>query len=661
MTSEPPVSMEKGDPGEDLARRDELAERLVWLIRLRWIALAGVLAAVVTASAYAVVATPWPLLAVAAVMTLLNLGFSGLHSSGGQRTLRALGAEGLLQIAVDVVGLGLLLFFAGGLSNPFVFYFTFHVVIAAILLEPRQAYGVALLTTAVVACLGLAEHVPAFKPRPLQGPLVAQPVSGFEHLGLVFVLGTTQIFSVYFVTSIMQHLRGRNRDVKRLNADLAERVDMLAAAERKLKAEHARARAILECMDEGVVVVDLTGKVLLANTAGLQNVVVALEDTYRRAGVLLGNESETKSEIRNPKHEIQNSKDGITNSEPHCDHHELDECLTHALHGGGTLNPAALQLIGADPPRPARQSRLKAPDAPAYVLVERHGRQFENTLSAVRTEPGGTLGLVVVSREITERRSLESQVLHAEKLHAVGSLAAGVAHELNTPLGTILGYAQMLLEDPAGPNAAKDLKSIEEQAQRCRNIVKGLLEFARKSGGERQAVAPGVLLAKAAELTQHTLEMRGIALAVGSFEPAALPQVSVTVQEIEQVLVNLITNAADAIEEGLRARTLSAGAGRVALEIQADVSGGVVLAVADNGPGVPDALRRQIFEPFFTTKAAGKGTGLGLSIARRIVEDHGGTLDLAPTPEGRGTRFEIRLPSVGQAATKRKNLANAKA
>jgi len=419
MTSMSFVSKESAPPGEELARRDELSEHLVALIRLRWIALLGVLASVVTASAYKVVAALWPLLAVTAVLTLLNFGFLGLHRTGGQRTLRALGAESLLQIMADVIGLGLLLFFAGGLSNPFVFCFTLYAVMASSLLEPRHAYGVALLSTAVVVGLGLAEQVPALKPASLPGSLGMRVDSGLERIGLAFVLSTAQILSVYFVTSIVQPLRRRNLELKRLNSVWAERVDILAASERKLKTEHDRARAILECMDEGVVVVDLTGKVLWANPAGLKNVVVALEDTYRRAGVLLGHEDhgELNSEIQHLKHQPQNSPDGTTVT-------QAPQCLTSALESGGNLSPEALQLIGADPPRTERQARLKALDTPVYVHVERLGRHFENTLCAVRTPPGETLGLVVVSREITERR------------HAKSSLGTGVALERNTTQGT---------------------------------------------------------------------------------------------------------------------------------------------------------------------------------------------------------------------------------
>ncbi|MBI3831515.1 MAG: hypothetical protein HY291_18490 [Planctomycetes bacterium] len=632
------------DPGEELARRDELSERLAWLINLRWIALAGVFVALLLARYFQILEKVWPLCGIASLMAVLNLGFSGLHRAYAGRTLRAVTAEALLQIAVDVIGLGMLVHYAGGLSNPFVLYFTFHVVIASILLDRRQAYVVAALTTLVVAFLALAEQIPGFEARPLHGAFEGPDGSSLERLGLVFVIGTTQIFSAYFVTTIVERLRGRNRDVRRLNADLADRVERLASAEKKLQAEHARARAILDCMDEGVVVVDLTGKVLLANTAGMQNVVVTLDDTFQRADVLL--ESAALAAVPASGEPAKNVS-AATPADAHA-------CLTETLTKGGMLSPEALALLGADPPKPARPVKLKPPPAPARVEIQRAGRRFENTVSGVHTDSGETLGLVVVSRDITERTQLERQVLHAEKLHAVGSLAAGVAHELNTPLGTILGYAQMLLEDPAAPQARKDLSAIESQARRCKGIVQGLLDFARKSGGGRETVRVSALMAKTAELTRHSLEMRGIALELDSAElaraPGGEPEVSVVPQEIEQVLVNLITNAADAIESLSETERKLRGGGCVRL-LSAASGAGVRIAVEDNGPGVPEAIRGEIFEPFFTTKAAGKGTGLGLSIAHRILEDHGGTLELAARAAGQpGSRFELHLPAAGKAA-----------
>jgi signal transduction histidine kinase len=230
---------------------------------------------------------------------------------------------------------------------------------------------------------------------------------------------------------------------------------------------------------------------------------------------------------------------------------------------------------------------------------------------------------------------------------------------LNTPLATILGYAQMLLEDTS---TRRELAAIEDQARRCKKIVQGLLDFARKSSGGREYCAPNALVTKVRDLLSHTLQMRGIRLELELAEPAP-PGVFVARVEIEQVLVNLITNAGDALEIHEPAAVgashensntnlrFSASAKRAAPEgacvtVQTRMlpNAEVMIAVEDNGLGVPEELSERVFEPFFTTKAAGRGTGLGLSIARRIIEDHNGTLSLTTRLDGRsGARFEIRL------------------
>lgn len=654
MPGESKTNLTPGSTNDELARRDELAVRLRWLVGLRWVALGGVVLAVLLAWAMDLVRSPWPLFGVAALMLCFNLGFQSLHRLRFPRTLRALSSEALMQIGLDVIGLGVLIFFSGGLSNPFVFYFMLHVGIAATLLDRRIAYGVAALTTGVCAFLAAAPHLEWLGSWPLSGHLQVTYASPLGQWVVVFALGTTLLFSVYLVSTIMAHLRSRDRDVRRLNADLAERLRLLAATERKLSDEHQRARAILDCMDEGVVVVDLGGQVLLANSAAQERAIGTLEETLQRAGV-----AETPTAPAAPAGERADAAaggNGEACGDDHCEHDQINEQLAKAVARGGKLDAAALVRLGGDaPPAPPPAPRLHPPLAPKRVEIALDGRIFENTASTVRTMDNEPLGLVVVSRDVTERRSLEKQVVHAEKLHATGSLAAGVAHELNTPLGTILGYAQMLLEDSASDQARKDLRAIEDQARRCRKIVQGLLDFARKPGGERTLRSVGELTRKAVELTAHALEMRGIHLKhLGPASEDRSGLLSVNANQIEQVLVNLITNAADAIEEAAaRGPSMeSDGGGTIGIGGSFDpASGQALVFVEDDGPGVPEDLRREIFEPFFTTKVAGKGTGLGLSIARRMIEDHGGTLVLSPRKDGRpGARFEVRLPAVPRGA-----------
>ena len=667
----------KDSTSDELQRRDELSERLRWLLNLRWVALGSVCVAVAGARLLHYLDSAWPLAVVTALMAFMNLGFLSLHARVPVRTLRALSAEALLQITVDVAGLGLLIFFSGALSNPFIFYFIFHVVIAGILLERKQAYSVALMTAGIVAILGISEELGYS--WPVHGLAGDAGHSSLGRFGIVFAFGTTLTISVYLVTAIMDRLRSSSRDVRRLNADLADRVELLASAEKKLAVEHQRARAILECMDEGVVVVDLHGKVLLANSAAQKSALLALKDTLKQTGCNDPATGETychgptggenllqHHHDHPPGHDHSHGHDhdhgpvligaGIANgtapsngtaaaksaeelAKESCPFGNPSACLDEALSKGGMLCPATLALLGADAPKPQEKPELNPPAVPRRTQVELQGRTFENTVSAVHDGSHTAMGLVVVSRDVTERSSLEKQLSHAEKLNALGNLAAGVAHELNTPLGTVLGYAQMLIEDfKNGAGAPRELIAIEDQARRCKRIVQSLLDFSRMSGSGKSDCSPNELAARIRDLMSHSLRMRGISLRLDLAIPEP-PRISAAANELEQVLVNLVSNAADALEMAEVKDNPS-----VTLQTASESNGMVMLAVEDNGPGVPPDLMRKIFEPFFTTKAAGKGTGLGLSIASRIVEDHHGRIELAKRADGKpGARFELHL------------------
>lgn len=389
------------DSCEELLLRDDLSARLSWVVMLRWAALAGVLILVSLAHRLELVTSPWPLWGIGAALAFLNLGFGTLHRSHPGRTLRALTSEALLQCSLDAIGLGLLIFFSGGLANPFLVCLLPPTLCAAILLDRRLAFRVAALTVTVVFFLALAEHMEGLAPWPLLGSPQETPPTPLARTGLVLALVTTLLISVYLVASAIERLRTRSRDVQRRAADLAARLELLSTTAGRLTREQERARAILESMNEGVVVVDLTGKVLLANAVAIQRVLVTLEDSFRRAGVQI-----EPAPIARTGMEAPSGPPPAAGSAPDCATRPAaaEACLTEAFAQGGKLSPEALQLLGADAPKPAKALKLRAPPAPALVEVECRGRRFENTVSAVRTAEGETLGLLVVSRDITERR-----------------------------------------------------------------------------------------------------------------------------------------------------------------------------------------------------------------------------------------------------------------
>jgi two-component system NtrC family sensor kinase len=251
----------------------------------------------------------------------------------------------------------------------------------------------------------------------------------------------------------------------------------------------------------------------------------------------------------------------------------------------------------------------------------------------------------MIRRRDQKNRELNDQLVQASKLASMGEISAKVAHELNSPLGGILIYANLLLEDtPAEDPKQKDLKEIIEQTLRCKEIVKDLLEFSRKSNYQRipcsinQSIQETVELLSKQSLVQSPLfsgpiVQSGIQVIL-DLDPE-LPLISADFNRLNQIMVNLIINAVDAME----------GKGTLTLHTYQDKPGrNVVLEVSDTGQGIPAENRERIFEPFFTTKEVGKGTGLGLSTVYGIVKEHGGTIEVRSTV-GEGTTFIIKFPS----------------
>lgn len=218
----------------------------------------------------------------------------------------------------------------------------------------------------------------------------------------------------------------------------------------------------------------------------------------------------------------------------------------------------------------------------------------------------------------------------AEKLAGIGQLAAGIAHQLNTPLGSILLSAQMVEEDTEDEDTAEDIRRIIRQTEQCRIIIKGLLNFARPTGTGRGRVNLTDVINETAYLLEKNLKLAGIEF---SLVVQGESWVHGNRNELEQVFFNLLANALDAMGDG----------GKVAITIRRGDPGEILVVVADTGEGIPAASQDQVFLPFFTTKDYGKGTGLGLSIVARIVHEHGGRIEME-SKVGQGTTFRLSFP-----------------
>lgn len=272
-------------------------------------------------------------------------------------------------------------------------------------------------------------------------------------------------------------------------------------------------------------------------------------------------------------------------------------------------------------------------------------RWVQSAGTALRDETGRVRLVSGVHLDITDKKVAQEELEHSrdalhqsEKLAAMGTLLAGVSHELNNPLAAIVGQAEMLEEDAAGTLFEVRAKKISQAAERCARIVQTFLAMARQKEPQRSLVGMNEIIASALELTEYALRTAGISVQVtfGS----GLPPVDGDRDQLHQVLVNLIINAQQAMAGG---ETFDK---KLTIRTSVGPSGRVLIDVGDTGPGIPEKARPRIFEPFFTTKQQGSGTGIGLAFSLGIVEAHGGKLTLEPSR--RGALFRIALPAAPQ-------------
>ncbi len=280
------------------------------------------------------------------------------------------------------------------------------------------------------------------------------------------------------------------------------------------------------------------------------------------------------------------------------------------------------------------------------------GSEFPIDIVLWRTDVLGatyyTASIVDVTQRHLAARQIERQreaLRQSEKLTTMGSLLAGVAHELNNPLAVVMGRAGLLVEKCADPQILADAQRILEAAERCGRIVHTFLNMARRKPATRTRVALGELVRGAAEMLQYSYRTQGIELELALDD--SLPALHVDADQVTQVVLNLLLNAQQA---------LAATPGQRSVRVDSGVAPGSCsaaccawLRISDNGPGINAAQRERIFEPFFTTRS--DGTGMGLAMARTLAREHGGDLVLEPAQSVCGASFRLSLPVDADAPT----------
>lgn len=276
-------------------------------------------------------------------------------------------------------------------------------------------------------------------------------------------------------------------------------------------------------------------------------------------------------------------------------------------------------------------------------------RWFHVVKTPVLDPEGRAIGLLCNARDITNFRELQERISQSQKLESLGQMAAGVAHEINTPLGIILGYTQLLLDDfPPDSETYETLKTVEKHTRICKKIVADLLRFSRNTQTDRKTINLNDVIEQVVAVVEHTFGLEHITVELSLEE--GLPPIFGDSEKLQQVFMNLLNNAYDAIGSH----------GKVTLTTHYDTSRGEVVArVTDTGCGMSPEIQSKIFDPFFTTKSVGRGTGLGLSVTFGIIRDHGGQIEVESHPEiqssteetraleepaPRGTTFTLRFP-----------------
>jgi two-component system NtrC family sensor kinase len=261
--------------------------------------------------------------------------------------------------------------------------------------------------------------------------------------------------------------------------------------------------------------------------------------------------------------------------------------------------------------------------------IKRYKDNMENWTRALEEE---------IQKKTSEIMKAHDQLINAEKLASLGRMAAGVAHELNSPLTGIVTFAHLMLKriPPENTQDIEDLEVIIEQAERCSKIIKSLLGFSRKTSAEKVFVNINSLTENTISMVRNQAKFHNIKFNLNFDE--SIPQIPTDPNQLQQVFINLLINAADAMNER--------GQVTVATRVSSDTASGkkyVEVEFTDTGPGIPEEHLGRVFEPFFTTKPVGKGTGLGLAVSYGIIKKHGGNV-FVRSEMGKGASFFVRLP-----------------
>lgn len=573
--------------GATQCTREVLVEQNLWLIRLRWIAVAGLVGAgIISTSVFPVLVNAVPIYICAGILLLCNICY---FCTATKRTADAGPKDivlGMIQIEADLVILTAVLHFSGGVVNPFILFYIFHIIIATIILPRNLSFAVGMTSIFLFGLLAVNE---------LQGgawlgyyPLRFSITGGLWR-NPVYALGA---FMAFVCTVELAQYLTRMIIVR------------MTAKELEAARNHDVLKAVISAMAEGLVFVNRDGSVAICNPAAklwkknqeisknedsLESMLPSLLE-HIKGLVNAGNEAMEGT------NEIEFSTDG-----PEKKYIEAKSCPVVGLDG---------QKLG-------------------YVIVGQdltEHKKLERDLRERNEEVAEINEMLKLSRiEMAQR----------EKMVAIGQMASGIAHEIGNPLASLSSVAQYLSRKVRTHEEKENLLVIQYQVNRISNILKRMLSLSRPATGEYK-------WADINKLVDNTLSLVGFdrrakSITIKNITSYDLPMVWINPQHFEQVLLNIFLNALDAMNA-------KSGEQEHVLKITRELNDGIIeIRIRDTGIGMSPEVCKRAFESFFTTKEVGKGTGLGLFISYNLIAEIDGTIEMKSEP-GKGTTVIVRIP-----------------
>ncbi len=572
-------------PSRDVAPDDDPALRNArWMIQLRWLAGVSILCATVLAKAAGAIAQAAPLLVVGVVVLAFNGGASVAFSRRKARKSGGWDRLFLSQMIGDMTALTALVYFSGGVASPLVVFYVFHMICSGVLLSPWRSYLMAAVATTLFSLVTVAQCAFPSLYHPLVGD-TGRMYAEWSFVGLtVGAFAAGMFVSVYLTTTIAVRLRASEERIVR-HRDVLD--------------------AIISSMSEALVFLTPDGRAVLWNAAAGRWFSIG---QHVAAGVSLADA-------------------------------DLPEALVTYIR----------RAAEAEAPLPGETFSVEIATGP-----EKQVRQFQVSADDVRDDGGRHLGYVIVAEDLTAQRQLEHdlrarnrevlamserlqktqhEMAQREKMVALGTMAAGVAHEVGNPLACMSAILQVLRRREHTAQQGKDLATLGEQIQRIAKIVKQMVEFARPAASEWVSADVDELTEQAVKLVGYSHRARHAR--IDSVRNGDLPKVRVMPQQFQQVVVNVLLNALDAVatrdDEPV-----------VRVQREADEEW-VTVTISDEGVGMTEEQVRNAFELFYTTKPPGKGTGLGLAVSYKLMERQGGRIEIS-SRAGQGTEVRIALP-----------------